>query len=297
MPTICMVVPGSALGYNRSAHEIQNLPPLGPPGSGKGTQGKTLGIFPRFFHCACGDVFRSIDTRTTVGRAFLDYSSKGQLVPDEITVQLWKARIDAAVDGHQFKPDIDALVLDGIPRNVGQAKIMDQLIDVQKVFHLSCPNREALYSRLKKRALKDNRLDDANDEVIKRRLATYEEESKPILGYYGAERITCIDATQPPAKVLLHVLESLNGSTGSMSQPQFENFTASSLYCEKCKAAMPVRERLLLILPDKEVYDYLCTGCASSVGSREVTAGEKLMAQSMAARRPRRAASPQRIQL
>ena len=81
-----------------------------------------------------------------------------------------------------------------------------------------------------------------------------------------------------------------------MSQPkqqqQFENFTASSLYCDKCKAAMPVRERLLLILPDKEVYDYLCTGCASSVGSREVTAGEKMMAQAAAARRPRRAAPP-----
>ena len=77
-----------------------------------------------------------------------------------------------------------------------------------------------------------------------------------------------------------------------MSQQQFENFTASSLYCDKCKAAMPVRERLLLILPDKEVYDYLCTGCASSVGQREVTAGEKLMAQSMAARRPRRAPAP-----
>ncbi|MDQ6656550.1 MAG: hypothetical protein M3Y80_12155 [Verrucomicrobiota bacterium] len=75
-----------------------------------------------------------------------------------------------------------------------------------------------------------------------------------------------------------------------MSQQQFENFTASSLYCEKCKKAMPVRERLLLVLPDKEVYDYLCTGCASSVGQREVTAGDKLMAQRMAARRPRRAA-------
>ena len=74
-----------------------------------------------------------------------------------------------------------------------------------------------------------------------------------------------------------------------MSQPQFENFTASSLYCEKCKTAMPVRERLLLVLPDKEIYDYLCTGCASSVGQREVTAGEKLMAKSAAAPRARRA--------
>ncbi len=75
------------------------------------------------------------------------------------------------------------------------------------------------------------------------------------------------------------------------SQQQFENFTASSLYCEKCKTAMPVRERLLLVLPEKEIYDYLCTGCASSVGSREVTAGEKMMAQAMAARAPRRRAA------
>jgi hypothetical protein len=74
-----------------------------------------------------------------------------------------------------------------------------------------------------------------------------------------------------------------------MSQQQFENFTASSLYCEKCKTAMPVRERLLLVLPDREIFDYLCTGCGSSVGQREVTAGDKLLSQAMARRRPRRA--------
>jgi len=70
-----------------------------------------------------------------------------------------------------------------------------------------------------------------------------------------------------------------------MSQQQFENLTASSLYCGKCKTAMPVRERLLLILPDKELFDYLCTGCGASVGQREVTAGDKLMSQAMANRR------------
>src|ERR1700741_709869 len=175
---------------------------FGAPGSGKGTQGKTLGTIPRYYHFACGDVFRSIDTRTKVGKAFLEYSSKGQLVPDEVTVELWKEAIDAAVEAHKFKPDIDFLVLDGIPRNVNQAKIMKNMIDVQMVFHLSCPNRDALFSRLKKRALKDNRLDDANEEVIKRRLATYEEESKPVLSYYGNDRITVVDATQSPARVL-----------------------------------------------------------------------------------------------
>jgi hypothetical protein len=73
-----------------------------------------------------------------------------------------------------------------------------------------------------------------------------------------------------------------------MSQQQFENFTASSLYCEKCRATLPVRERLLLVLPDKEIFDYLCTACGSSVGQREVTAGDKMLMQAMAARnRPR----------
>jgi adenylate kinase len=87
------------------------------------------------------------------------------------------------------------------------------------VFHLSCPNRAALMERLKKRALKDNRLDDANEEVIQRRLATYEAESKPVLGYYGKGRITCIDATQPPSMVLLRILESVNDQVTVQYEP------------------------------------------------------------------------------
>jgi len=68
---------------------------------------------------------------------------------------------------------------------------------------------------------------------------------------------------------------------------QFENLRASSLYCQKCQAAMPVRERLLLVLPDKEIYDYLCTGCAASLGQREVTMGEKRLQQQPRARQAR----------
>jgi adenylate kinase len=187
---------------------------FGAPGSGKGTQGKTLGSIPRFYHCPCGDVFRSIDTRTKVGKAFLEYSSKGHLVPDDVTVELWREAIGAAVDAHKFKPDIDTLVLDGIPRNVNQAKIMEEMIAVQKVFHLSCPDRETLFSRLKKRALKDNRLDDANEQVIQRRLDTYDDESKPVLDYYTKNKIAVVDATQPPAKVLFDILASVNGVDG-----------------------------------------------------------------------------------
>jgi adenylate kinase len=185
---------------------------FGAPGSGKGTQGKILGSIPRFYHCACGDVFRSIDTRTPIGQAFLDYSSKGQLVPDEITVKLWQVRINDAVGSHNFKSDIDSLVLDGIPRNVHQARLMAELIDVKHVFHLSCPDRGALVARLKKRALKDNRLDDANEDVIRRRLETYDGESKPILDFYGEAMIRTIDATQPPVKVTHEILGTILAS-------------------------------------------------------------------------------------
>lgn len=186
---------------------------FGAPGSGKGTQGKTLGTVPRFYHCACGDVFRSMDTRTALGQAFLSYSSRGELVPDEITVKLWQVRIADDVRAHMFKPDIDALVLDGIPRNVGQAKAMQDLIDVKKVFHLSCPDRAKIMERLKKRALKDNRLDDANEEVIRRRLATYEEESKPLLEFYGDGLVKDIDAMQTPVKVLADILATILADT------------------------------------------------------------------------------------
>jgi adenylate kinase len=182
---------------------------FGAPGAGKGTQGKVLGAIPRFFHCACGDVFRSLDTRTHLGQAFLEYSSRGELVPDEITVKLWMARIGDMVGSHTFKPDIDSLVLDGIPRNVEQARIMTDMIDVKRVFHLSCPDRDALVARLKKRALKENRFDDANEEVIRRRLATYEAESRPILEYYGPGLVTSVDATQPPIHVANDILSAI----------------------------------------------------------------------------------------
>ncbi|MEI8341609.1 MAG: nucleoside monophosphate kinase [Verrucomicrobiota bacterium] len=181
---------------------------FGAPGSGKGTQGKILGTIPRFFHCACGDVFRSLDTRSDIGQAFLEYSSKGQLVPDEITVKLWQASINKAI-GTAFKPDIDFLVLDGIPRNIHQAQIMEEMIEIVRVFHLACPDRAELVARLKKRALKDNRLDDANEEVIRKRLAVYDDESRPLLDYYGPERTTTIDATQSPVEVLHEIIRAI----------------------------------------------------------------------------------------
>ncbi len=182
---------------------------LGAPGSGKGTQGKILGTVPRFFHLSMGDVFRALDTRTVVGQKFLDYSSRGQLVPDEVTMDLLRAHIGHLVGIHSFKPDIDSLVLDGVPRNVRQAEIMRDMIDVKKVFHLSCPDREQLVMRIRKRALKENRFDDANEETIRARLQTYDAESEPLLDFYGPEMVCNIDGLQTPVKALHDILSAI----------------------------------------------------------------------------------------
>lgn len=168
-----------------------------------------MGSIPRFFHCACGDVFRSLDTRTALGQQFVYYSSRGELVPDELTIELWKAQIDNLAETHLYKPDIDILILDGIPRNVRQAEILENHLNVLQVFHLSCPNRNELARRMRKRALKDNRIDDASDKVIDQRIATYEAETKPILAYYPKNRVTDIDATQPPVKVLSEIISKI----------------------------------------------------------------------------------------
>ncbi len=182
---------------------------LGAPGSGKGTQGMILGSIPRFFHCSCGDVFRSLDTRTPLGQQFVEVSSRGELVSDELTIELWKTQIDNLADSHLYKPDIDFLILDGIPRNVHQAELLEEYIEVYQVFHLSCPDRDELARRLRKRALKDNRIDDANDSVIDQRIATYETITRPLLEYYAGERIITIDATQPPVKVLSEMIQRI----------------------------------------------------------------------------------------
>lgn len=183
---------------------------FGAPGSGKGTQGRVLGTIPGFFHLACGDVFRSLDLRSSVGKAFIDYSSRGHLVPDDITLAQWRMHLLNMITMGRFKPDIDHLVLDGIPRNVNQAKMLEDDISVKKVFHLHCPNKEALVERLRRRALKDNRFDDANDEIIRKRLETYELETRPVLDHYGPERTVNIDATHYPYVVLRAILEHID---------------------------------------------------------------------------------------
>jgi adenylate kinase len=179
---------------------------FGAPGSGKGTQGKILGSIPNFFHCACGDVFRNLTIENELGRTFIEYSSRGELVPDDVTIRLWRQSIDASKATQRFNPDRDMLVLDGIPRNVPQAQILSEALDVRAVFNLTCSEISKMVERLQRRALRENRLDDANLNVIQNRLKTYEIETRPVLDFYGPKLVHTIDSTQTPVNVLRDIL-------------------------------------------------------------------------------------------
>jgi len=180
---------------------------FGAPGSGKGTQGKILGSIPNFFHCACGDVFRNLTIDSEIGRTFVEYSSKGELVPDEPTVELWGSAIEGMTRTGRFRPEQDTLVLDGIPRNVHQAEMLKDTLSVVGIFFLRSKNVDNLVERMQRRALRENRLDDVSLDVIKHRLKTYEKETKPLLKFYGKRLVHRIDADQTPAKVLVDILK------------------------------------------------------------------------------------------
>lgn len=195
---------------------------LGAPGCGKGTQGAILGSIPRLYHFSMGEAFRSMDTRTPIGQEFVAYSRKGELVPDELTIRYFKKQIDARAELHMFKPDIDILILDGIPRSVEQADLMEEFIEVLQLFHLSCPDRDELVTRIRKRALKEGRMDDASEEIIQRRIQNYEDSTRDLASHYD-DRCSAINAAQAPVKVTHDILSVI------LSHPEWQQFAGEEV--------------------------------------------------------------------
>ena len=181
---------------------------FGAPGSGKGTQGRILGSIPGFYHSSTGDIFRSLDLQSEIGRVFWEYAGKGNLVPDDVVIRVWKQFIKGMEYTNQFHPETQILILDGLPRSVNQAKLLEDTIEVLTVVHLVA-DLDKMVERLRRRALKENRFDDANDAVIQKRLEVYERETKPILDFYPPARIKRIDATMSQIRVLTQIVEMM----------------------------------------------------------------------------------------
>ena len=182
---------------------------FGPPGVGKGTQGQILGSIPGFFHLATGDMFRSLDKESEIGMEFTRYSSQGLLVPDFLTVRLWRQHVEQLIARELYNPEVDVLLLDGIPRSVPQAESMKEYIDPCIIIHLVCEDLGEMIRRMQKRATEQGRPDDADESVIRKRFEVYSEQTAPVLACYDDSIISDIDALGTQAEVLLRVLSAV----------------------------------------------------------------------------------------
>jgi len=182
---------------------------FGYPGCGKGTQGVVLGRMPNLVHLAMGDIFRALDKQSEIGKEFLSYSTKGQLVPDELTVRVFRHHVEGRIRAGEVRPDYHTLILDGIPRTVRQVELLRGIIDVHRIVHLKMNDKEALVARLSGRAAKQGRPDDADRGVIRNRIDVYERETAPVLGSYDVGLIRDINADQHPLGVLRDVAAAL----------------------------------------------------------------------------------------
>ncbi len=207
-----------------------NLIIFGPQGSGKGTQAEALSKKLNSPHISTGDIFReNIQNQTELGRKAKEYIDKGQLVPDEIVIELIKDRLNQTDCQSGF-------ILDGYPRTMPQAEVLDQVISINKVLEVwisdeesvnrisgrrSCPKCGTVYHLKFNPPKHQDKCDqcqeeliireDDTEEVIKKRLAEYHQQTEPLKEYYQSQgKLIKIDGMPVIAEVTKEIFTKLN---------------------------------------------------------------------------------------
>ncbi len=159
-----------------------NLILFGPPGSGKGTQAALLVDKYGFLHISTGDLFRSeIGNQTDLGLLAQSYMAQGKLVPDTVTIDMLRKQVEA-------NPEVTGIIFDGFPRTIQQAQALDALLaerssEVTALLALTVDEDE-IVQRILNRAKTSGRSDDADEGIIRDRIAVYENNTTPVFDYY-----------------------------------------------------------------------------------------------------------------
>jgi adenylate kinase len=177
---------------------------LGPPGAGKGTQAKTLADFLHIPHISTGDILRqAIQDQTPLGMKAKSYMDQGELVPDQLVQDLVEERLKQSDTQNGW-------ILDGFPRKVTQAEFLQELLKTigqsgEKVINLDAPD-EVVVTRL----LGRGRADDT-EEVIRRRLEVYRNDTAPLINYYGdRHQLIPVNGDQSPEEVTAALKKIVN---------------------------------------------------------------------------------------
>jgi adenylate kinase len=180
---------------------------IGPPGSGKGTQGERLAAGLGLEHVAAGDLLRDeVEKQTPLGKRVQDMMQRGELVPDAVIISLLMPRVLAASDANGY-------VLDGFPRSVDQAVEARKLAELaaagpDAVIYLDAP-REELVRRILARAEIEGRADD-NPQTVSNRLRVFDDATRPLIDYYRDRGLLhVVNADQHEDEVTHDILKAL----------------------------------------------------------------------------------------
>ena len=150
-----------------------NIVLFGKPGAGKGTQAEFLKGKYNLTHLSTGDIFRfNIKNETELGKLAKTYMDKGDLVPDEVTIQMLQSEVDA-------NPDSAGFLFDGFPRTIAQAGALDRFLVALEA------DDEILVQRLLERGKTSGRPDDQDEEKIRNRYQEYNEKTAPLMDFYS----------------------------------------------------------------------------------------------------------------
>lgn len=159
-----------------------NLILFGPPGSGKGTQAEKLIEEYGLLHISTGDLFRfNMKNDTPLGKEAKSYITKGELVPDSVTINMLKSRVEET-------PDVKGYIFDGFPRNINQSEHLDAILaerngTVDGLLLLDVPEEE-IVKRILNRGKTSGRADDNDESIIRNRFQIFKKETSPVFDYY-----------------------------------------------------------------------------------------------------------------
>ena len=164
---------------------MTNLVLFGKPGAGKGTQAAFLKDKYNLVHISTGDIFRyNIKNETKLGKLAQSYMDKGDLVPDEVTIQMLQEEVEK-------NPNAEGFIFDGFPRTIAQAEALDAFLSskgmrIHGTLALEADD-EALIKRLVERGKVSGRTDDQDEEKIRKRFSEYNEKTAPLIAFYQAQ--------------------------------------------------------------------------------------------------------------
>ena len=165
--------------------KMTNIVLFGPPGAGKGTQAEVLKVKYQLVHISTGDVFRyNIKNQTDLGALAKSFMDKGHLVPDGVTIKMLKAEVEK-------NPDANGFVFDGFPRTAAQAEALAVLMEekssqINAMVALEVDD-QVLVGRLLERGKTSGRADDADEAIIRERVAEYYRKTDILKDFYKAK--------------------------------------------------------------------------------------------------------------